>query len=184
MQIITHLVFKVDSFFSSFKKKLNCSLFYQFLSNVMKTAYTKAIKNRHYSMQIVIYLYIFRPRHEKSPQDDSTNDSIDDHEEEFYYTEVELGAASSPPTLSHRDMARPPHEGNGCAFTEMIIIRTILITTYYFSPALFMRDENDEIILIQILCWFCICTSNRSRISKDVDHTPHGRLSNEHTQHV
>lgn len=52
-----------------------------------------------------------RPRREKSPLDDSTNDSIDDHEEEFYYTEVELGAASSPPTLSHRDMARPPHEG-------------------------------------------------------------------------
>lgn len=52
-----------------------------------------------------------RPRRDKSPQDDSTNDSIDDHEEEFYYTEVELGAASSPPTLSHRDMARPPHEG-------------------------------------------------------------------------
>ncbi|XP_039296353.1 zinc finger protein 395 [Nilaparvata lugens] len=34
----------------------------------------------------------------------------DDHEEEFYYTEVESGLTSSPPTLSHRDMARPPHE--------------------------------------------------------------------------
>ncbi|XP_046990805.1 zinc finger protein 395 isoform X1 [Schistocerca americana] len=34
-----------------------------------------------------------------------------DHEEEFYYTEVEIGLhASSPPTLSHRDMARPPYE--------------------------------------------------------------------------
>ncbi|XP_026808055.1 zinc finger protein 395-like isoform X2 [Rhopalosiphum maidis] len=50
------------------------------------------------------------PRLDKSLSDDCTNDSIDDHEEEFYYTEVELGAASSPPTLSHRDMARPPHE--------------------------------------------------------------------------
>uniref|UniRef100_A0A1B6CTT6 C2H2-type domain-containing protein n=1 Tax=Clastoptera arizonana TaxID=38151 RepID=A0A1B6CTT6_9HEMI len=41
--------------------------------------------------------------------DDSDMD--DDHEEEFYYTEVELGLhTSSPPTLSHRDMARPPHE--------------------------------------------------------------------------
>jgi hypothetical protein len=38
---------------------------------------------------------------------------LSDHEEEFYYTEVELGLhTSSPPTLSHRDMARPPHEGN------------------------------------------------------------------------
>ena len=31
-------------------------------------------------------------------------------EEEFYYTEIELGLTSPPPTLSHRDMARPPHE--------------------------------------------------------------------------
>ncbi|XP_073980616.1 glucose transporter 4 enhancer factor [Rhodnius prolixus] len=34
----------------------------------------------------------------------------DDHEEEFYYTELEVGVTSPPPTLSHRDMARPPHE--------------------------------------------------------------------------
>ncbi|VEN44627.1 unnamed protein product [Callosobruchus maculatus] len=34
----------------------------------------------------------------------------DDDEEEFYYTEVELGLTSPPPTLSHRDMARPFHE--------------------------------------------------------------------------
>lgn len=33
-----------------------------------------------------------------------------DAEEEFYYTEVELGLTSPPPTLSHRDMARPFHE--------------------------------------------------------------------------
>ncbi|CAH1403420.1 unnamed protein product [Nezara viridula] len=34
----------------------------------------------------------------------------DDHEEEFYYTEVEIGLTSPLPTLSHRDMARPAHE--------------------------------------------------------------------------
>ncbi|KAJ8920612.1 hypothetical protein NQ315_004751 [Exocentrus adspersus] len=33
-----------------------------------------------------------------------------DAEEEFYYTEIELGYTSPPPTLSHRDMARPFHE--------------------------------------------------------------------------
>lgn len=41
------------------------------------------------------------------------SDMDDDHEEEFYYTEVEvthITHTSSPPTLSHRDMARPPHE--------------------------------------------------------------------------
>ncbi|XP_044726630.1 zinc finger protein 395 [Chrysoperla carnea] len=38
-------------------------------------------------------------------------DDLSDHEEEFYYTEVELGLHhSSPPTMSHQDMARPPHE--------------------------------------------------------------------------
>lgn len=73
----------------------------------------------------------FRPRLDKSLSDDCTNDSIDDHEEEFYYTEVELGAASSPPTLSHRDMARPPHEGKGCAPNKMIIICTIRIITNF-----------------------------------------------------
>lgn len=46
------------------------------------------------------------------PKDrDEGSEMEDDHEEEFYYTEVELGLhTSSPPTLSHRDMARPPHE--------------------------------------------------------------------------
>lgn len=34
----------------------------------------------------------------------------EDAEEEFYYTEVELALTSPPPTLSHRDMARPFHE--------------------------------------------------------------------------
>lgn len=33
-----------------------------------------------------------------------------DHEEEFYYTEREVVAPAPPPTLSHRDMCRPPHE--------------------------------------------------------------------------
>ncbi|XP_037074039.1 zinc finger protein 704-like isoform X2 [Pollicipes pollicipes] len=49
------------------------------------------------------------------------NSDLSDHEEEFYYTEVDVAMesisdgmaglyASSPPTLSHMDMARPPHE--------------------------------------------------------------------------
>lgn len=89
-----------------------------------KCSYTR----RHYYGYCKLRIFFSRPRREKSPLDDSTNDSIDDHEEEFYYTEVELGAASSPPTLSHRDMARPPHEGKGCAASRntIIIIRTVL----------------------------------------------------------
>ncbi|KAG7208810.1 hypothetical protein KM043_015002 [Ampulex compressa] len=38
------------------------------------------------------------------------DDDMSDHEEEFYYQEVAVDHMSSPPTMSHRDMARPPHE--------------------------------------------------------------------------
>ncbi|CAH1368303.1 unnamed protein product [Tenebrio molitor] len=39
-----------------------------------------------------------------------TDHVVDAREEEFYYTEIEQSLTSPPPTLSHRDMARPPHE--------------------------------------------------------------------------
>lgn len=53
------------------------------------------------------------------------NSDLSDHEEEFYYTEIEMGIdsvadafanifTSSPPTQSHMDMARPPHEDPEC----------------------------------------------------------------------
>ncbi|XP_076386594.1 glucose transporter 4 enhancer factor isoform X1 [Megachile rotundata] len=42
--------------------------------------------------------------------DNEDDDDISDHEEEFYYQEVAVDHMSSPPTMSHRDMARPPHE--------------------------------------------------------------------------
>ncbi|XP_043528070.1 zinc finger protein 395 isoform X1 [Frieseomelitta varia] len=42
--------------------------------------------------------------------DNEEEDDISDHEEEFYYQEVAVDHMSSPPTMSHRDMARPPHE--------------------------------------------------------------------------
>lgn len=48
---------------------------------------------------------------------DSDSCSENEHEEEFYYEEdddddelVKTPSPASPPTLSHRDMARPPHE--------------------------------------------------------------------------
>lgn len=49
--------------------------------------------------------------------DDLSDDTVPD--EAFYYTEIEAEVEEpnkkspnppSPPTLSHRDMARPPHE--------------------------------------------------------------------------
>ncbi|XP_032674678.1 zinc finger protein 395 [Odontomachus brunneus] len=41
---------------------------------------------------------------------DSEKDYMRVPEEEFYYQEVGVDHMSSPPTMSHRDMARPPHE--------------------------------------------------------------------------
>lgn len=61
---------------------------------------------------------------ENSEEDDDFDDNLSDDtvpDEAFYYTEIEAEIESddfnikspnppSPPTLSHRDMARPPHE--------------------------------------------------------------------------
>lgn len=47
------------------------------------------------------------PKKDRGTDDDS---DLSDHEEEFYYTEVEFDISNSPPTLSHMDMCRPPRE--------------------------------------------------------------------------
>ena len=51
----------------------------------------------------------FRPK-KSNGYDNEEEDDISDPEEEFYYQEVAVDHMSSPPTMSHRDMARPPHE--------------------------------------------------------------------------
>uniref|UniRef100_A0A1B0D342 Uncharacterized protein n=1 Tax=Phlebotomus papatasi TaxID=29031 RepID=A0A1B0D342_PHLPP len=59
---------------------------------------------------------IREPKKPRQSLDDDGTFSDSDHEEEFYYTELEdeedtaAPSPPSPPTLSHRDMARPPHE--------------------------------------------------------------------------
>lgn len=69
---------------------------------------------------ISIFFIVFVIRSQKSRTEiDDDNDSSDIvPDEAFYYTEIETepeptqGSPNppSPPTLSHRDMARPPHE--------------------------------------------------------------------------
>ncbi|XP_030376517.1 zinc finger protein 704 isoform X2 [Scaptodrosophila lebanonensis] len=56
-----------------------------------------------------------RKKARRSGDNDSCSEN--EHEEEFYYTDdddddesVKTPSPASPPTLSHRDMARPPHE--------------------------------------------------------------------------
>lgn len=69
-------------------------------------------------MPVLIFpvLFFCRPKKPRQSLDDDGTFSDSDHEEEFYYTELEdeedtaAPSPPSPPTLSHRDMARPPHE--------------------------------------------------------------------------
>lgn len=65
----------------------------------------------------ILPIEFFSPK--KPRRSDEHGDFLDSdsHEEEFYYTEIEdddddckTPSPASPPTLSHRDMARPPHE--------------------------------------------------------------------------
>lgn len=62
-------------------------------------------------------LFLFRPKPET---DLDGSDMDDDHEEEFYYTEVEVTHISSLPTLSYRDMARPSHESMENSMTDIV----------------------------------------------------------------
>lgn len=79
----------------------------------------------HYARQIQSLL-LCRP---KNDGDGDEGMEGDDHEEEFYYTELEVGVTSPPPTLSHRDMARPPHEG---AFNSFIFNSFLISFLFFF----------------------------------------------------
>lgn len=46
----------------------------------------------------------------KDHLNDRDEEELSDGEEEFYYTEREIDDTTPPPTLSHRDLTRPPHE--------------------------------------------------------------------------
>lgn len=58
--------------------------------------------------RFVIIPQYYSPK--KVQDDDDEDEALSDHEEEFYYQEIAVNHMSSPPTMSHRDMARPPHE--------------------------------------------------------------------------
>lgn len=65
--------------------------------------YTDSVQSKMEKHIRNIHLGHKKPRHES------------DHEEDFYYTEIEdddddIKPSPTSPTLSHRDMARPPHE--------------------------------------------------------------------------
>lgn len=80
-----------------------------------------------------------------------------DHEEEFYYTEREVAAPAPPPTLSHRDMCRPPHEDPEyqrqlvgsfrSAFNDLMIV--LFPTSIYITSVLSTYNN----LTLQFLCF-------------------------------
>ncbi|XP_065350278.1 zinc finger protein 395 [Cloeon dipterum] len=85
------------------KKKVMCTVFQCTWKGCgVRTTSCEAIERHVRKMHL-------GPRNPEGNDEDPNSD----HEEEFYYTELEEEArnvAVSPPTLSHQDMARPPHE--------------------------------------------------------------------------
>lgn len=57
----------------------------------------------------IIFVHFFRPKKTTDLESD-----LSDHEEEFYFTEVEVFpnnmTSTTPPVHPHKDMCRPPHE--------------------------------------------------------------------------
>ncbi|XP_008556852.1 zinc finger protein 704 isoform X1 [Microplitis demolitor] len=51
-----------------------------------------------------------RQSHLPPRKNPDVDEALSDHEEDFYFQEIAVNHMSSPPTMSHRDMARPPHE--------------------------------------------------------------------------
>ncbi|KAM7360161.1 glucose transporter 4 enhancer factor [Cochliomyia hominivorax] len=95
------------------KKRPNKSKFVCTWKGCNISEHTKAKIERHIRS---VHLGYKKIRRTADHLDSDSHDS-DSHEEEFYYTEVEdddddckTPSPTSPPTLSHRDMARPPHE--------------------------------------------------------------------------
>ncbi|XP_061392569.1 protein split ends-like, partial [Musca vetustissima] len=95
------------------KKRANKTRFVCTWKGCTISEHTKAKIERHIR---IVHLGSKKARRAADHVDSDSHDS-DSHEEEFYYTEVEdddddckTPSPTSPPTLSHRDMARPPHE--------------------------------------------------------------------------
>ncbi|XP_073847476.1 glucose transporter 4 enhancer factor isoform X2 [Musca autumnalis] len=94
------------------KKRANKTRFVCTWKGCTISEHTKAKIERH-----IRIVHLGKKARRTADHVDSDSHDSDSHEEEFYYTEVEdddddckTPSPTSPPTLSHRDMARPPHE--------------------------------------------------------------------------
>lgn len=86
-----------------------------------------------------------------SPKKSKGCDSEDDmsvHEEEFYYQEVAVDHMSSPPTMSHRDMARPPHEDPEYQ-KQLRLEATPVATNYIENVMVGVREPSNTFTISQ-----------------------------------
>lgn len=73
---------------------------------------------------------------------------MSDHEEEFYYQEVPADHMSSPPTMSHRDMARPPHEDP--EYQKQLRLETAPIASSYMENVIVsVREPSNTFTISQ-----------------------------------
>ncbi|XP_033303112.1 zinc finger protein 395 isoform X2 [Bombus bifarius] len=79
--------------------------------------------------------------------DNEEDDDISDHEEEFYYQEVAVDHMSSPPTMSHRDMARPPHEDP--EYQKQLRLEATSATTSTENVMVGIRERNTAFAISQ-----------------------------------
>ena len=62
-------------------------------------------------------------------------------EEEFYYRELDMNRMSSLPTMSHRDMARPPHEDP--EYQKQLVLEATNQPQYNGAGPSYIIDNNN-----------------------------------------
>ncbi|XP_025263495.1 zinc finger protein 704 isoform X2 [Camponotus floridanus] len=91
------------------------------------------------------------PKKSKGCDEDMSVHEEDDmsvHEEEFYYQEVAVDHMSSPPTMSHRDMARPPHEDP--EYQKQLRLEAAPTTSNYIENVIVgVREPNSAFTISQ-----------------------------------
>lgn len=91
------------------------------------------------------------PKKSKGCDEDMSVHEEDDmsvHEEEFYYQEVAVDHMSSPPTMSHRDMARPPHEDP--EYQKQLRLEAAPTTSNYIENVIVgVREPNNAFTISQ-----------------------------------
>lgn len=91
------------------------------------------------------------------------------HEEEFYYQEVAVDHMSSPPTMSHRDMARPPHEDP--EYQKQLRLEAAPTTSNYIENVIVgVREPNSAFTISQSPVGNRASSPTNHRVARSFDH--------------